>query len=210
MWDRNVRSVDYAASLAADAQQRAARFERAATAQAPYASDAGMLTRMGSTSSTSSMGQFHLPGQQAPLPASKVTSTVISSDAYAAALQESALARQRSRQVLASPAPFAVQPGEGGAAAAPSPEVFRLRKAERADPPAKVGERSPEASLRKQAHLSPKASPGQQPSGSRGRELCCVTDSQWDQQRTEEEGRQRQAVQEATRRRNWGTPGLLG
>lgn len=70
----HARSVDYAASLAADAQQRAARFERAATAQAPYASDAGMLTRMGSTSSTSSMGQFHLPGQQAPLPASKVRS----------------------------------------------------------------------------------------------------------------------------------------
>lgn len=65
-------SEDYAASLAADAQQRAARFEQAATAAPPYAADTGALARMNSTSSTSSAGQFHLPGHQAPPPASKV------------------------------------------------------------------------------------------------------------------------------------------
>lgn len=81
---------------------------------------------------------------------------MIGADAYAAALHESTLARQRNWQVLASPAPFAVQPGEGGAAAAPSPEVYHLRRPEKAEPRVKVGERSPDANLRKQAHLSPK------------------------------------------------------
>lgn len=37
-----------------------------------------------------------------------------------------------------------------------------------------------------------------------------VTDAGWDQQRMEEEGRQRHEVQEAVRRRNWGTPNLIG
>lgn len=65
-------STDYAASLAAKAQQRAARFEKAAAALPPYAADAGALTRAASTSSTSSVGQFHLPSHQALPPAGKV------------------------------------------------------------------------------------------------------------------------------------------
>lgn len=188
-------STDYAASLAAKAQQRAARFEKAAAALPPYASDAGALTRAASTSSTSSVGQFHLPSHQALPPAGKVNSTVIDAGAYSAALQESTLARQRARQVLAGPAPFAVQPGEGGAAAAPPAEAYHYRRPGEVQPPAKVGSRSPEARVagHKPASLSPK-----------------VTASEWDQQRMEEDGRQRVAAQEATRRRSWGTPGLLG
>lgn len=91
-----------------------------------------------------------------------MTSTVIDAGAYSAALQESTLARQRARQVLAGPAPFAVQPGEGGAAAAPPAEAYHYRRPGEVQPPAKVGSRSPEARVagHKPASLSPKVGAG--------------------------------------------------
>ncbi|KAL4425398.1 hypothetical protein ABPG75_009414 [Micractinium tetrahymenae] len=184
-------SDDYATSLAAEAQQRAARYEQAATAMPPWAADAGALTRIASSSSTSSTGPLH----QAPQPAGKVTSSAIGADASRAAHQDSAAARQRNMQAMAGSAPFAVQPGEGGTAAAPPASAYHFRRPERAEPPGKVGALPPDTRLepRKQADLSSK-----------------VTDCEWNQQRAEDEGRQRLAVHQASRRRNWGTPGLIG